>query len=136
MDEREQSIDGSRYIGVILHWWWAIAIVIILLAGVAYGYSQAVKTTAYRARATILIQESRSGIGPALGDIQKSQQLATTYRQLLRTRPLLERVIGELGLPQGVDTLRSQVDVSVRPGTPLGHVPSSGVRVRHPVDVV
>ena len=133
MDEQEQGIDVSRYIGVMLHWWWAIAIVVILLAGVAYAYSQAIKSTSYRTRATILIQESRSGIGPALGDIQTSQQLATTYRQLLRTRPLLERVIEELGLSQNVDTLRSQVDVSVRTGTPLLDVEVRGSDPDSPV---
>ena len=50
------------------------------------------------------------------------------------------------GIYVGIDVAKAQVDVAVRPtddswevsyddaGVRQGHVPSSGVRVRHPVD--
>ena len=119
MQEEEQSVDLGRYIAVLLHWWWAIALVFAILVAGAYTYSTLIKKTVYRARSTILIQESRSGLAPGLGDIQASRELASTYRQLMTTRPLLQRVIDELALPYDVDGLRGKVNISVRPGTPL-----------------
>ena len=117
--EEEQSIDIGRYVGILLHWWWIVALGVLVFAGVAYGYSTIVKDTVYRARATILIQESRSGLAPGIGDIQASSDLARTYRQLLTTRPLLQRVIDELALLDEPDGLGNRVSISVRSGTPL-----------------
>ena len=85
MDEETQGIDLSRYLGLILRWWWIVAAAVILLAALAYVYRTASKSTVYTADATILIQESRSGLAPGFGDIQASQELTRTYQELLTT---------------------------------------------------
>ena len=119
MEEQEQNIDVGRYVGVLLHWWWVVVLAVAVFAGGAFVWSTLTKETVYTARSTFLIQESRSGLGPGIGDLQTSQDLARTYRQLLTTRPLMQRVIEEANLPQGVDQLSNKVRVSVRSGTPL-----------------
>ena len=135
MEQEEQNIDLTRYLGVLLHGWWVVVLVAVSFTGTAYIYSSLTKETVYSARATILIQDSGSGIGPGLGNIRASSDLARTYLQLLTTRPLLEKVIEEMGIPYNVNSLRSQVRVSVRGGTALMDVtvrtsdPDSTVRI-------
>ena len=104
---------------MLLHWWWVVVLAVAVFAGGAFVWSTLTKETVYTARSTFLIQESRSGLGPGIGDLQTSQDLARTYRQLLTTRPLMQRVIEEANLPQGVDQLSNKVRVSVRSGIPL-----------------
>ena len=98
-----------------------------MFAGIPYGYSTSTKETIYRARATILIQESTSGLVPGIGDIRASQEPARTYRQLLTTRPLLQRVVDELALSDEPEDLGDRVSINVRTGTPL-----IDVEVEHP----
>ena len=98
-------------------------------------YSTITKTTVYRASATILIQESRSASAPALGDIRASQELASTYRQLMGTSTLLQRVNDQLDLPDDVKGLRSRVSTSVRSGTPLLDVEVTGKDPDSPVEI-
>ena len=135
MEQEEQNVDLTRYLGVLLHGWWVIVLVAVSFTGIAYLYSSLTKETVYSARATILIQDSGSGVGPGLGNIRASSDLARTYLQLLTTRPLLEKVIEEMGIPYDVDSLRRQVRISVRGGTALMDVrvqtsdPDSPVRI-------
>ncbi len=119
MDEETQGIDMGRYIGLVLRWWWIIAAAVVLFAALAYVYSTSTKSTVYTAKATILIQESRSGLAPGFGDVQASRELTRTYQELLTTSHLLQLVIDELGLSDRPEDLRDQVNVSVRSGTPL-----------------
>ena len=143
MEQEDQTIDLGRYLGVAIKWWWALALVTFLCIVLAFVYSTVTKSTVYTARATILVQDSRSASSPTLGNIGGSRELATTYKELITTPRLLEMVRNELNIPLDDESIPTKVSVSIRPGTALldvevqgGHVPSSGVRVRHPVDVV
>ena len=119
MEEEEQGLDVGRYFGVLLHWWWVVVLIVALFAVLAYVYSTLTKTTVYRTHATLLIQELSSGVGPSLGNIVAGQQLAITYKELLTTPRMLEIVAEELGLVRRAESLRGQISVSVRTGTPL-----------------
>ena len=101
----------------------------------AYTYTKSTQTTVHRSSAIMLVQESRSGAVPGLGDLQTSQGLARTYQQLVTTRPLLERVISELGLTEDVDSLRDQISVSVISGTPLLEVKVTRSDPDSPIDI-
>ena len=83
MEEQEQNIDVGRYVGVLLHWWWVVVLAVAVFAGGAFVWSTLTKETVYTARSTFLIQESRSGLGPGIGDLQTSQDLAVTSRQVV-----------------------------------------------------
>ena len=119
MEEEEQSIDLGRYLNIVLHHWWVIVLVFVAFSAAAYTYTKATQTTVHRSSTIMLVQESRSGAVPGFGDLQTSRELARTYQQLVTTRPLLERVISELGLTEDVDSLRDQISVSLIAGTPL-----------------
>ena len=125
MEQEEQSIDLSKYMGVFLRWWWLIGLSAFALIIAALVYSTLTKTTVYNARATIMVQDPGSGSAPSLGDLRLSEALASTYRQLMTTRPLLLKVReelvldGELDLPPGQTDLPGHVSVGARSGTPL-----------------
>ena len=135
MDDESQGIDLARYLGLLMHWWWITAVVVVLFVALAYVYSTVTKSTVYSARATIQVQETRSGRSPGIGDIQASQELTRTYQELLTGSTLLQMVIDELALEAKVKELRGQIRVSVRSGTALIDVKVNAGDPDTPVDI-
>ena len=52
----------------------------------------------YEAKTTLIVGQSLSAVNMDFDQLQASQRLATTYRRLATTRPILANVIKELGL--------------------------------------
>ena len=66
----------------------------------------------YEASAKLLVQSaSRPGV-PAAGDLRTNEDLAQNYSDLLKTRPILQGVVDELGLPFGPGGLASKITVT------------------------
>lgn len=89
-------------------WWWLLVLAPIVSGGAAYFVS-AQQQPMYRATATILVQQGANTGSANYDAILASQQLADTYRVLIVTSPVLERVIARLGLPDDVVGLRDHV---------------------------
>ena len=98
------------------------------LAG--YFYSQG-QEPVYEARATLLVQYRGGGFALGTSDFRRSEELASTYRRLVTTRPFLERVRLD-GLPSG-DTAALQDMVTASTGT---NPPVVDIKVRHNNPVV
>lgn len=114
----EERVDLRRYLDVLLRWWWLLLLGPIVAGAGAYAFSIQ-QTPQYRAATLVLVQQ-RSGLSlPNAGDFQLSQVLASTYKEVLTTRPVLEAVVGELGYPSSASALRSRVQVSLVVGTSL-----------------
>ena len=111
---------------MVINWWWALALVTFLCIVLAFVYSTVTKSTVYTARATILVQDSRSASSPTLGNIGGSRELATTYKELITTPRLLEMVRNELNIPLDDESIPTKVSVSIRPGTALLDVEVQG----------
>ena len=80
------------------------------IATAAFFASKSI-TPIYEARAKILVQGGQAPGIPSVGDIQASEQLAQSYSDLIKTRPILEQVIESLSLPYGPSTLSGKISV-------------------------
>ena len=123
MEEDREGQSLQRYLEIAIRWWWLFILIPILFGSLAYFYSKASERTVYQASSIIQIQESRGGTS----DISRSRQLASTYKRLMTTRPLLETVatelgqrgIKDLGLPITADRIEEIVNVTSVFDTPL-----------------
>ncbi len=110
------SDDIRRYMGMLWHWSWLIAL--FLIAGAVVGYvTSSRETPVYRAAATIWISESRTLNEYA--NILASERLAQTYAQLMIQKPVFEGVIEELNLKISSTALKKMVSVAVVEDTQL-----------------
>jgi non-specific protein-tyrosine kinase len=112
------SDDLRRYLGLLWHWTWLIAL--LAIAGGAIGYVRSNRQPrTYLASATMLISESRTINEYA--NILASERLAQTYSQLMVQGPVLEGVIAELGLEEMLTSsqLKGKVTVAVVEETQL-----------------
>lgn len=97
-------LELARYLAIIRRWWWTI-VVATWAAGLA-GYVAGTRIPAtYESEATVLV-------GPVSADFETQRaagQLVQTYAEIVRSRPIIEASIDQLGLPDAVGALRRQV---------------------------
>ena len=106
-----EALDLRAYWQALLAWWW---ILLLGVVGASLGAYFVGKSTVpiYEAKTKMLVQGGRTLGSPSLSDIQLSRQLARNFSDLIRTRPVLEKVTQELSLPYGGDSLSNKIVVS------------------------
>ena len=113
------EVELREYLALLWRWAWLIALCAFFAAGGAYLVSSH-QEPVYQASATLLVNEATNkSLTPDLSALTLSERLARTYSELLRKRPVLERVIQELNLPMSPDALARLVTVRVVQNTQL-----------------
>jgi non-specific protein-tyrosine kinase len=90
--------------------WWILTLSVVVAALAAFFVTRGI-TPIYEASTKILVQGGQSPGVPSIYDIQASEQLATNYSDLIKTRPILEQVIESLSLGYGPGTLSSKISI-------------------------
>ena len=104
----DEVLDLRVYWRILIRRWWVVVATVAIAILVSTFVAQSAVPN-YQSTARILVQSGQSPGIPSLGELQASQQLAESYRGLVTTRPVLEAVILELGLPDTVTELRSKI---------------------------
>ncbi len=111
----DEGLNLQRYVEIGLRRWWLIAAVPLVAAVLVFVWSRS-QSPIYEASVTLLLQQSGGGstaVNPTLGDFQASERLASTYRELIVTKPVLEDLAVELNLSAAPEQLRGKVSAAV-----------------------
>lgn len=107
-----QSLDLARLWGVLRRWWWLLVACMVVAAGSSYlGTTQMPRI--YQATSTVIVGQTLEQANPTGTDIYISQQLAETYREMIKRRPILAASAQALGLafvPSAGDVSASTVE--------------------------
>jgi polysaccharide biosynthesis transport protein len=106
--EREVPVDLQRQIAIIRAWFPLLVACVVLAAGAAFVFSS-LQQKLYEAKATLIVGQSLSAASPDYNQLLVSQRLSTTYASVATTRPILNSVIGQLGLDVSSDELSKRV---------------------------
>ncbi len=119
-------MELQQYFVVIRKWLWLI-VACVLVAAVSSYLGTLQMPRIYQATTTVMVGQVLEQPDPNAQDLYLSQQLAQTYADMVRRRPILEGVAEALGL----DYVPSAANVSARqvPGTQLLEI---AVRDTHP----
>jgi non-specific protein-tyrosine kinase len=101
-------VDLRRQIVVVRAWFPLLVVSVMLAAGAAFVVSS-LQQKVYEARATLIVGQSLSALSPDYNQLLVSQRLSTTYAAVATTRPILNAVIGQLGLDVSSDQLLKRV---------------------------
>jgi len=112
------ELDLRRALQLARQRWWLLLLAPLVTGLMAFTFS-ARQTELYSASAKLLVTP---GPNSSSDTILAGQQLAETYQLLIVSRPLLERVIGDLQLPYDVDELRKHVTATAIAGTQVVEV--------------
>lgn len=109
-------MELEQYFAVIRKWLWLI-VACVLVAAVSSYLGTLQMPRIYQAATTVMVGRVLEQPNPSTQDLFLSQQLAQTYADMVRRRPILEGVAEALGL----DYVPSAANVSARqvPGTQL-----------------
>lgn len=80
-----------------------------LAAGAAFVFSEQ-QPRVYEAQTTLVVGQSLSAVSPDYTQLLASQRLSTTYASVATSRPLLDRVIDQLGLQEQSIDLSKRVN--------------------------
>jgi non-specific protein-tyrosine kinase len=115
------SEDLRRYLSLLLHWAWLLALATLLAGGAAYGISSRM-TPVYRASTLVLINEAPGARTADYTALMASERLARTYAEVMTTRPVLEGVSRLLDLPEGQEVLPGAISVQPVRDTQLNEI--------------
>jgi capsular exopolysaccharide synthesis family protein len=112
------DLSLNQLIKIARRWWWLI-ILAPLIGGASAYLSADRQTPLYSASATIQVNPPQNQNTVDLTALNGAQRLAETYRQLIRTRVVLEPLVESLDLPYTVSTLQGKVSTSTVSNTQL-----------------
>ena len=111
-------MELRHYSSIIWRWMWLI----VLATGIATVCSYMAvseQPKIYQTSTTLLVGQSVQSLNPNASDVYLSQQLATTYVQIVKTQTVLQGVVDALDLKIPADALRGMVNASIVQGTQL-----------------
>ena len=113
-DKRQQDteIDLLLLLRVLLSRIWLIAIAAVVLGIGAFVFSAFVLNKQYQSTAQMYIISRQNEGTTTYSDLQTSTQLVKDYKVLVTSRPVLEQVIGNLGLDMTTGQLENCITVS------------------------
>jgi capsular exopolysaccharide synthesis family protein len=111
-------IQVKHIVAVLVRFLWLVLGLAIIGGVGGYLMSQR-QTPVYEATTTILVGEILESTDLNRTDILTSELVATTYAEMVRRQPVMEGVVGSLGLDQDWRQLKSQVRVNLIEGTQL-----------------
>ena len=108
------TIDLLHIAKVLWHKIWLIALVGLLAAVLAFGYSSFIIAPTYSSSVMLYVNNSSISLGNtsfniSASDLAASQSLVNTYSEILKNRTTLERVIDETGLPYTYEQLSGKI---------------------------
>ena len=110
-EDDEMEIDLVEVFQLMLKRWWLIIGCAVVFAAAAFGYTKLFVTPQYEASSMIYILSKTTSISSTL-DLQLGKQLTVDFETLATSRPVVEKVIDELGLDTEYETLVGSITVS------------------------
>ena len=109
-------MELRRYLAILIKWFWLVAACVVVAAASAYLATRSVPRV-YQAYATVRIGQALEKANPSYQEFYTSEQLAQTYAELVKRRPILEAAAAALNL----DYIPSPGNISARrvPNTQL-----------------
>lgn len=116
-------MELTQYLTIARRWWWLLLVSAVIGGGVAFGLGSN-STPSYSAAATLFVQPQAPAAAAAntltAAQITTSEQLATTFAELVTVRPVLEDALEQLGdFDLSVRVLERRVTVADVQGTSL-----------------
>ncbi len=98
LEERTSAETFSDYANLLWHWAWLLILCALLAGGTAYWVSSR-QTPIYEAATLVMIDAAPTSQTVTYTTLTTSEQLVTTYSQVITTTPVLEEVAKRLGYP-------------------------------------
>lgn len=117
-EQPEEGLDLRQYFNLFLHWSWLILLAALVAGTAAFLISQRM-TPYYRSSTTVLVNAAPATKVTDYSSVMLSEQLTSTYAQMMAKDPVLNEVIKQLALNIPAADLKKMVTVSAVNNTQL-----------------
>lgn len=107
----EIEIDLQELFSVIIAHWLPILAAIVITAAVGFGYGHFMVTPQYSSTATLFVLSKSTSI-TSMADIQVGTNLKSDYMEVVKTRPVVEKVMETLGVASTYSSFVDKISVS------------------------
>ncbi len=107
----EESLDLRQYISLFWHWAWLIVLAGVVAGAAAFFFSKQM-TPYYQSSTSVLVNEAPATKTTDYSSVMMSQQLTSTYAQMMAKDPVLNEVISQLGLAMTAGELSKLITVT------------------------
>ena len=101
----EEGLDLHQYFSLFWHWSWLIALVAVVAGVAAYIVSKQM-TPYYRSTTTVMVNEAPAARSADYTSLILSEQLTSTYSEMMVKDPVLSEVISQLNLSLTTSALK------------------------------
>lgn len=111
--DTEVEINLMELLPYLLHWLWLIVIVGLLTAAIAFAYSAFAIAPKYQSTTKVYIL-SKQGNDEKItnSDYQLANNLTKDFKEMIKSRTVVETVIKECNLPESYGALAGNISVS------------------------
>ena len=112
-NDDEVEINVWEIVLYLLHWFWLLAIAGLVAAAIAFSYSAFILTPMYTSTTRVYIL-SKQGNDDKMtySDTQLANNLTKDFKEMIKSRTVVERVIQELNLSESYGSLAGRISVS------------------------
>ena len=108
----EVEINLAELIPYLFHWFWLIAIVGLLTAAIGFAISAFVLTPKYQSTTKVYILNKNGQTDTlTVGDAQVATYLTKDFKELIKSRKVMQTVVDECGLKESAEALSGKVSV-------------------------
>ena len=118
----EQELDLRDLWHMVVNRWQFIVVIPLVAMLISAAISVFLITPQYQSSATLLVLKQQPEQSLQFTDLQISRQLVQTYREIARSRRILENVIDSLNLDYSYGQLREKVEVTAVQNTEVIHI--------------
>lgn len=111
-------MELKHYAAVLWKWSWLIVLAVLFAGGASYWATKQ-QPRIYLTSTTLMVGRFIQSADPSQQDFWTSQQLAQSYVQLARRKPILEAAIDALGIEMYWQELAGKMNANVVQGTQL-----------------
>ena len=108
----EKEFDLNALWQILKKRWKIIIVIPLIAASIVAAVNIFLITPQYKTSTTLIVMKPPDAAQILYQDIQVSRQLVLTYREIARSRRVLNNVISTLAIPYSVGQLRGQVEVA------------------------
>jgi len=111
VDPNEEGLDLVQYFSLFLHWSWLILLAALVAGAASYLVSSRM-TPFYRSSTTVLVNEAPATKATDYSSVMMSEQLTSTYAQIMAKDPVLTQVAAQLRMTNPIEDLKDWITVT------------------------
>jgi len=133
-DTSEVGLDLQKYLSLFWHWAWLIVLVAVVTGAAAYYISKQM-TPYYQSSTTLLVNVAPATQTADYSSVIVSQQLTSTYAQMITKDPVMTDVISTLNLTLTPGALKGLIAVTPVSNTQLIRITVTSTDAKSAADI-